>query len=391
MSEYGKSKKTRLRMNIKINLKVILAGVLAIFMAVACNRGDTQGFEIYGKVTGADMEGSLIYLAGLEGNTLVYADSTVIADSAFLFTGIQDKPQLKFLIPLRSVTPAYAPKPFILENGHINAIISDSGMTVSGTPLNDGLNEYRRKKTGFNTEKRELDNMYKDSLRRMTREKEAMFLARYRAIEKSEADYVAGVISRNNDNVFGGYVLLENRYILSNAQKQAILSDAKEEFFLLDGIASVDEALRRRNELNAGRKFPDVGLLDIRDGAMHRLSEYTGNGTYIVLNIWASWSAPSVAAMHNVKALAGKYSRKGVNVLSISIDTVADEWRRAVRRNGMYWINLADLQGWESGVATRYQINAIPAYMLLNADGTIIMPEGSLEEIDSRLEQLLGN
>ena len=378
-------------MDIKINLKVILAGVLAMFIAVACNRGETQGFEIYGKVAGADMEGSLIYLAGLEGNTLVYADSTVIADSAFLFTGIQDKPQLKFLIPLRSVTPAYAPKPFILENGHINAIISNSGMTVSGTPLNDSLNEYRRKKTGFNTEKRELNNMYKDSLRRMTREKEAMFLARYRAIEKSEADYVAGVISRNNDNVFGGYVLLENRYILSNAQKQAILSDAKEEFFLLDGIASIDEALKRRNNISTGRKIPDIKLLDNNDGETHNLSEYIGKGNFSIINIWASWSVPSVVEIYDLKAVAKKYGNKGVEILSISIDTISDEWVKAIKKNEMYWTNLDDLKGWESSVTRRYQINSIPSYTLINPDGTIIVFDGSLDEVDMKLNQLLNN
>ena len=43
--------------------------MLVIFMTVACNRGDKQEFEIYGKVTGADREGSLVYIAGMEGKT----------------------------------------------------------------------------------------------------------------------------------------------------------------------------------------------------------------------------------------------------------------------------------------------------------------------------------
>ena len=136
----AKEKKTILQKNIMSGMAKTISFMLVIFMTVACNLGDKQEFEIYRKVTGADMEGSLIYLAGLEGNTLVYADSTVISDSTFVFTGIQDKPQIKFLIPLRGVHPTYVPRPFILENGRIGATISDGGMYVSGTPLNDELN-----------------------------------------------------------------------------------------------------------------------------------------------------------------------------------------------------------------------------------------------------------
>lgn len=372
------------------HIKIIVILIFAL-ATNACTRENQQQFEIHGKITIPDMEGSLIYLAGLEGNTLVYADSTVISDSTFVFVGIQDKPQLKFLIPLRRVSPSYAPKPFILENGRIEAVISDSSLHVTGTPLNDELNKYRQKKIEFESMKKKLDGNYKDSLRKMTKEMETEFLTRYKAIEKAESDYVVNLISKNNDNVLGGYIMLENRYTLSNAQKQAILSDAPEEFFSLDGITSIDEALKRRNSLNTGKKIPDIKLLNSSDGELHSLSEYAGKGNILVINIWASWSAPSVAAIYDIKALAKKYSRKGVEVLSISIDTVQEQWRNAIKKNEMNWTNLADLKGWNSKVATLYQINSIPSYMLINTDGSIIISESTLEEVDSKLNRLLNN
>lgn len=386
-----KVKRTILHKNTMSRMAKAFSCMLVIFMIVACNRSDKQEFEIYGKVTGTDMEGSLIYLAGLEGNTLVYADSTVISDSTFVFTGIQDKPQIKFLIPLRSVQPTYAPKPFILENGRIGVIINDSVMTVSGTPLNDELNKFRQEKNGFDSKKRALHAIYKDSLRKMTKEMESSFLEQYKSIEKAESEYIVDIVDKNNDNVLGGYILLENQYILSNAQKQAVLSDAKEEFFLLDGIASIDEALKRRNNISTGRKIPDIKLLDNNDGETHNLSEYIGKGNFSIINIWASWSVPSVVEIYDLKAVAKKYGNKGVEILSISIDTISDEWVKAIKKNEMYWTNLADLKGWESSVTRRYQINSIPSYTLINPDGTIIVFDGSLEEVDMKLNQLLNN
>lgn len=368
--------------------------VLAILFTQAtssCRSNDGHQYEIRGVVNRTDMEGSLIYLAGLEGNTLVYADSTVIADSTFMFTGIQDKPEIKYLIPLRRTRTTYAPEPFILENGNIRAVITDSGTYVSGTPLNDELNMYRRKKADFSTRKKLLSYAYRDSLKKMTKEKEESFMAQYRSIERAETEYVAEVINKNNDNVFGGYVMLENRYMLSNAQKRKILDDASEDFFQLDGITSIVESLKRRNTLDAGRKLPDIELLDSRDGKMHLLSEYAGKGNFLIISFWASWSAPSTADIYNIRTLVGKYSSKGLGVLSISIDTVASEWQKAIRNYGMYWTNLADLKGWGSDVTAKYQINTIPNYMLVNSDGTIIMSEGTLDDIEEKLNRLLNN
>ena len=57
----------------------------------------------------------------------------------------------------------------------------------------------------------------------------------------------------------------------------------------------------------------------------------------------------------------------------------------------MYWTNLADLKGWDSNVTLRYQINSIPSYTLINPDGTIIVFDGTLEEVDIKLNQLLNN
>lgn len=371
-------------------MKIILV-MIAATAVCACNKDDKQRFEIRGKVTSTDMDGSLIYLAGLEGNTLVYADSTVIADSTFMFTGIQDNPQIKYLIPLRMAKQTYTPQPFILENGHIKAEISDSGLYVSGTRLNDELNKYRHKKEEYNKSRSKLYQAYKDSLRNMTKEKENTFISKYRTVENDETDYLVNLINKNNDNVLGGYILLENRYILSNEQKQTILAKASEEFFLLEGITSIAEALKRRDNLNAGKRLPDVQLLDAGDGELHPLSQYIGKGNFMVVNIWASWSIPSVAAIYDVKNLARKYAHKGVEILSISIDTVAEKWNEAIRQNGIYWTNLADLKGWDGEVTATYQINTIPNYMLINPDGTIVLSEGSFEEIESKLNQLLNN
>lgn len=370
---------------------VIILGILFTQATTSCRSNDGHQYEIHGVVNMADMEGSLIYLAGLEGNTLVYADSTVIADSTFMFIGIQDKPRIKYLIPLRRTQTTYAPEPFILENGNIRAVIMDSGTYVSGTPLNDEFNMYRSKKADFRARKELLSYAYRDSLNKITEEKEEYLMAQYRSIERAEMEYVADIINKNNDNVFGGYVMLENRYMLSNAQKRKILDDASEDFFQLDGITSIAESLKRRNTLDAGRKLPDIELLDSRDGKMHLLSEYAGKGNFLIISFWASWSAPSIADIYNIRTLAWKYSSKGLGVLSISIDTLASDWQKAIRKNGMYWTNLADLKGWGSNVTAKYQINAIPNYMLVNSDGTIIMSEGTLDDIEEKLNRLLNN
>ena len=87
-------------------------------------------------------------------------------------------------------------------------------------------------------------------------------------------------------------------------------------------------------------------------------------------------------------ALYEKFSSKGLEIISISLDTEKGDWLRAIAKDKLVWINVSDLNGWETKIAKDYFINSIPQSILLDKDRKILATrrEFTLEEIEKYLK-----
>ena len=76
--------------------------------------------------------------------------------------------------------------------------------------------------------------------------------------------------------------------------------------------------------------------------------------------------------MSKVKDVKFK-SGKGFEVYSVSLDRNKTDWTKAIAADGLVWENhVSDLKFWQSAAAATYNVNAIPATFLVDADGVII-------------------
>jgi thiol-disulfide isomerase/thioredoxin len=127
-----------------------------------------------------------------------------------------------------------------------------------------------------------------------------------------------------------------------------------------------------------GKPAPPIAGADV-DGKPVSLADLKGK--VVLVDFWASWCPPCVAAIPTFKALSQKYQDRGFVVLGINVDamhedvTEPDAALRQVRRflvkQRVGWINVLNGKG-PSDFASAYHVEQIPAGFLVGRDGTVV-------------------
>jgi thiol-disulfide isomerase/thioredoxin len=120
-----------------------------------------------------------------------------------------------------------------------------------------------------------------------------------------------------------------------------------------------------------------------------RLAELHKTGEYTLINFWASWCIPCRRENKELVKLFEKYRTQGFAITSVSIDTNKFLWLNAIKRDGLLWQQLSDLQGWESTAARAYGIKGIPMNYLINPEGKIIAKNIYTQQLSTLLYSLL--
>lgn len=210
----------------------------------------------------------------------------------------------------------------------------------------------------------------------------------YKELSKRMDDVNIQSVTENLDNVIPVYALslLGMCYELPYDQLSEYMKD--EYMFThhpdMERAWKVYLAMRKRLP---GQKFHDIELPDTA-GTMHRLSEYAGQGNYVLLDFWASWCGPCMRSMPLMKELYNTYAPQGLQIIGLSFDNAHDNWVNAIRRNNLSWIHLSDVKGWESIASDTYGVRAIPETVLLSPDGEIIATGLRDEELKAKLEEI---
>jgi len=166
------------------------------------------------------------------------------------------------------------------------------------------------------------------------------------------------------------------------------LSNKREESFSFDD----DERESFNNtDLMSPLQLPSHLLTDFK-GDVRYLNDYIGEH-FTIIDFCASWCKPCLAELEFLKEVYDDYSKKGIGVVSISIDSNTDYLvaQKLIGSNTEWPLLFLD-GGKEAGLMREFQINSIPRFILLNSDGDIVninCPKPSNENFIALLENAL--
>jgi peroxiredoxin len=133
-----------------------------------------------------------------------------------------------------------------------------------------------------------------------------------------------------------------------------------------------------------GQPFPEFWGKTL-EGNVARLSEF--RGSYVLIDFWATWSAPSLANLEHVHRVNALFGEHGLRVLGVSLD--ADYGKavafQATDPRRAKWPSIHDKTG---ELAKALGVEAIPRGLLVDPDGILLEPNISGPGMESYFELL---
>ena len=133
------------------------------------------------------------------------------------------------------------------------------------------------------------------------------------------------------------------------------------------------DLLRSLNHGTVGGTLPEVTEMRL-DGVEEPLSNYRGR--IVLLDFWATWCKPCVAALPQLREMVGKLPADRFAIVAVSVDEELGTVTRFMEDEPMPWTN------WHAGKASDLgrllRIRGYPTYVLVDEQGKILARGGGL-------------
>jgi len=113
-------------------------------------------------------------------------------------------------------------------------------------------------------------------------------------------------------------------------------------------------------------------------------------GKVVLLDFWASWCVPCRFSNKYLVKLYNKYKDKGLEILGVSLDDEVSDWKKAVAKDKITWMQGIDLGGWDALAAVKWQVDALPSSFLINKKGDVVAINLDRDELEKKIKELLG-
>lgn len=361
-----------------INKATLLIFLITIF--AACKPSDPKGFEINGTLSG-EINNALI-LSLFDGKKSQPLDTAIVVDGKFTFTGILQQPGLLLVQEegKRNTLQLFGENSKITITGSIDSL---QFAVVEGSLNHNTLISFKEEMKVFEIRTSKLSEIYKQVSEEGDQQKIKAVYIEYERLEAARKETTKKFISTNASSPVAPYLAL-------SVFRTQDLPQQEEAFALLDTslvtspyYMALSENINLLRSLQVGKKAPDFKLTS-NTGEQVALSSF--QGSIVLVDFWASWCAPCRRENPNLVNEFKKFNSKGFTILSVSIDSDQDAWRKAIVEDGLTWTQLIDTAGIASSL---YGVRSIPTTYLLDREGIIVGKNLKRELLAAKLQELL--
>lgn len=363
-------------------MKKTLFPLAAMLVALtACNT--TPHYTIKGTVEGVETGNAYLVKQTADGiDTMARA---AIANGKFALTGNVENLTSAFVTieGRRGGTPIY------LENAEYTATLSvEKPMEnkIEGTPTQNLANEYAAITNEVRKAQSSLYKEYRTAADAKDEAKMKEIEERYEAVAKEGEEKENAWMKANADKFIAAQML---------AQKMSgyELEDLKAQYDLLGENAKatepgqkIAERIKKLESVAIGQVAPDF-TLNTPEG--NPLSMHSIKGKVKVIDFWASWCGPCRGENPNVVKMYKELHPKGLEILSVSLDSDKEAWLKAIKDDNLTWNHVSDLKGWGSEAGQLYGVNGIPHLVVLDENNVIVAKNLRGEELHKKVAELL--
>lgn len=213
--------------------------------------------------------------------------------------------------------------------------------------------------------KGEVENNF---LRHKSKQTNALYGEDFKAFfSLDEADFQAktkSYIADLESELESKKALLDSSFI--NTQKEEL------KVFQDQNLAQYQEQQKINKALAKGNPSPEFNDYMNYAGGTSSLKDYIGS--YVYIDVWATWCGPCKAEIPFLKEVEKKYHGKNIEFVSMSVDKAEDhdKWKAMIAEEELGGIQIFADKSWDSDFVQDYLIKGIPRFILIDPQGNIV-------------------
>ena len=348
-------------------MKKIILPVLLVLCCVMSSAAQENAISIKGKANG--IKNGMLYLlaqASEEGSDTI--GCCKIKKGKFKLKAAVAEPMLAQLV-VGGFSGGFT---LFVEPGTVYDAYLTNGADyyIKGGVLNDGYAAHMKMSDSLRTVIAGLQERY-DAARAGRKFRSASLVNDTLQREQENLRAMTQEFLAANDNVILAYTIYSNILMRNSGFKEtrgmyeSMGKGAKESQF----GRIIKERIDRLSKTDNGAKAPDFTLNDI-EGNPVTMSAVKGK--IKIIDFWASWCGPCRLNNPALKEIYAEFHDKGLEIIGVSLDETLEDWAFAIEKDGLSWVNVSSLKGWDCDVARLYNVKGVPALFILDENNNII-------------------